>query len=44
MNIKSLLLGSAAALVAVSGAHAADAIVAVEPEPVDYVRVCDVYC
>ncbi len=43
MNIKSLLLGSAAALVAVSGAHAADAIVAVEPEPVDYVRVCDVY-
>ncbi|WP_182085631.1 porin [Aureimonas sp. ME7] len=43
MNIKSLLLGSAAALVAVSGARAADAIVAVEPEPVDYVRVCDVY-
>ena len=43
MNIKSLLLGSAAALVAVSGARAADAVVAVEPEPVDYVRVCDVY-
>ncbi|WP_279480812.1 porin [Aureimonas sp. SK2] len=38
-----VLLGSAAALVAVSGARAADAIVAVEPEPVDYVRVCDVY-
>ncbi|MDK4714463.1 porin [Rhizobium sp. CNPSo 4039] len=33
MNIKSLLLGSAAALAAVSGAHAADAIVAAEPEP-----------
>jgi hypothetical protein len=42
MNIKSLLLGSAAAMVAVSGARAADAIIA-EPEPVEYVRVCDVY-
>ena len=42
MNIKSLLLGSAAALVAVSGAQAADAIV-VEPEPVEYVRICDMY-
>ncbi|MBW3097828.1 porin [Pseudohoeflea coraliihabitans] len=43
MNIKSLLLGSAAALVAVSGARAADAIVAIEPEPVEYVRVCDAF-
>ena len=43
MNIKSLLLGSAAALVAVSGARAADAVIAPEPEPVEYVRVCDVY-
>ena len=42
MNIKSLLLGSAAALVAVSGAQAADAVV-YEPEPVEYVRVCDAY-
>ncbi|RWQ32462.1 porin [Mesorhizobium sp.] len=42
MNIKSLLLGSAAALVAVSGARAADAVVA-EPEPAEYVRICDVY-
>ena len=42
MKIKSLLLGSAAAMVAVSGAQAADAIV-VEPEPVEYVRVCDMY-
>ena len=42
MHIKSLLLGSAAAMVAVSGAQAADAIV-VEPEPVEYVRVCDAY-
>jgi hypothetical protein len=43
MNIKSLLLGSAAALAVVSGAHAADAVVAAEPEPVDYVRICDAY-
>jgi hypothetical protein len=43
MNIKSLLLGSAAALAAVSGARAADAVVVAEPEPMEYVRVCDVY-
>ncbi|MDP2118768.1 MAG: porin [Hoeflea sp.] len=43
MYIKSLLLGSAAALVAVSGARAADAIIAAEPEPVEYVRVCDAF-
>lgn len=43
MNIKSLLLGSAAALVAATGANAADAIIAPEPEAVEYVRVCDAY-
>jgi hypothetical protein len=43
MTIKSLLLGSAAALAAVSGAQAADAIVAAEPEPMEYVKVCDAY-
>jgi len=43
MNIKSLLLGSAAALVAVSGVQAADAVVVAEPEPAEYVRICDVY-
>jgi hypothetical protein len=43
MNIKNLLLGSAAALVAVSGARAADAVVVAEPEPAEYVRICDVY-
>jgi hypothetical protein len=42
MKLKSLLLGSAAALVAFSGARAADAVIA-EPEPVEYVRVCDAY-
>ena len=43
MNLKSLLLGSAAGLVAVTGARAADAVVVAEPEPVEYVRVCDVF-
>jgi hypothetical protein len=43
MNIKSLFLGSAAALVAVSGARAADAVVVAEPEPVEYVRICDAF-
>ncbi len=42
MKIKSLLLGSAAVMAAASTAQAADAIV-VEPEPVEYVRVCDMY-
>lgn len=40
MKIKSLLLGSAAAVVAVSTANAADIIIP-EPEMVEYVRVCD---
>ncbi|MDF3218159.1 porin [Mesorhizobium sp. M7A.F.Ca.CA.001.09.2.1] len=43
MNIKSLLFGSAAALIAVSGACAADAVVVAEPEPAEYVKICDVY-
>ncbi|WP_163271627.1 porin [Chelativorans alearense] len=43
MNIKSLLIGSAAATVAATGAQAADAIFVPEPEPMEYVRVCDVY-
>ncbi len=41
MNIKSILLGAAAAAAAVTGAQAADLPVA--PEPVDYVRVCDAF-
>ncbi|MCT8999698.1 porin [Chelativorans intermedius] len=43
MNIKSLLIGSAAATVAATGAQAADPIFVPEPEPMEYVRVCDVY-
>ena len=42
MKLKALLLGSAAAMLAVSGVNAADAVVA-EPEAVEYVRVCDTY-
>ncbi|OKP63695.1 hypothetical protein BTE77_35385 [Ensifer adhaerens] len=41
--MKSILLASAAALAAVSSAQAADAIVAYEPEPMEYVRVCDAF-
>jgi len=43
MNIKHFLLGTAAALVSSNAAFAADAIVIAEPEPVEYVRVCDMY-
>lgn len=43
MNVKSLLLGSAAALAGTTGAWAADAVVIAEPEPAEYVRVCDVF-
>ena len=43
MNLKSLLLGSAGAVVALSSVQAADAIVAAEPEPMEYVRVCDAF-
>lgn len=42
MNIKALLAGFFAASFIVSSAQAADAIL-VEPEPVDYVRICDAY-
>ena len=43
MNVITILIGSAESLVAISGAQAADAIVAPEPEAVEYVRVCDAY-
>ncbi|MEM7301266.1 MAG: porin [Pseudomonadota bacterium] len=42
MKLKSLILGSAAAMMAFTGAQAADAIVA-EPEPMEYVKVCETY-
>ncbi|WP_139973414.1 MULTISPECIES: porin [Brucella/Ochrobactrum group] len=43
MKLKSMLFGSAAALVATTGAYAADSVVTPEPESVEYVRVCDAY-
>lgn len=43
MNIRSILIGSVATLATMSSAYAADAIVAAEPEAVEYVRVCDAY-
>jgi hypothetical protein len=43
MRFRRLFLGSAAALTAVPGAHAADALVVAEPEPMEYVRICDTY-
>ena len=39
MNIKMILMSSAAALAAISSAQAADAIVAAEPEPVSYTHL-----
>ena len=43
MKIKSLLIGSAALMTVSTGSYAADAVVMAAPEPVEYVRVCDVY-
>ncbi|MEP1209151.1 MAG: porin [Rhizobiaceae bacterium] len=42
MKLKTLLASSAALLISASAAQAADAVVA-EPEPNDYVKVCDMY-
>ena len=39
--VKSLLLGSAAGLVAVAGAQAAD--LPVKAKPVEYVKICSLY-
>ncbi len=43
MRIRGLLAGSAAAIATSTAAFAADPIVYVEPEPMEYVRICDVY-
>ncbi|WP_431323713.1 porin [Rhizobium sp. YTU87027] len=43
MSFKTAFLGCAATLAAISTTQAADAVVAAEPEPVEYVRVCDAY-
>ena len=39
--LKSLLLGSAAGVVAVAGAQAAD--LPVKAKPVEYVKICNLY-
>jgi hypothetical protein len=41
--MKTLLLASAAALAFGAVAQAADAVVAADPEPMDYVKVCDAF-
>ncbi|BCH22114.1 porin [Mesorhizobium sp. L-8-3] len=43
MKYAAILLGSAAGLIGVPLAQAADAVVVAEPEPVEYVRVCETY-
>lgn len=43
MNLRALVLSSAAALSFSTAAYSADAIVAAEPEPMEYVRVCDAF-
>jgi len=43
MKIKSLLIGFTAALLAVSGACAADSPIVAEAEPVEFICVCDAY-
>jgi len=43
MFFKRFLIGTSAVFAATSGAHAADAIVAPEPDPLQYVRVCGAY-
>lgn len=43
MNFKVLAASSVAALSFASASYAADAIVAAQPEPLEYVRVCDAF-
>lgn len=43
MKLSQIFLGTAAALTFASNSFAADAIVAAEPEAVEYVRVCDAF-
>ncbi len=43
MTGKTFFYSSAIMLVVMSGAHAADTIIAPEPEAVEYVRICDAY-
>jgi hypothetical protein len=42
MRVKQLLMSSCAVLTATTASYAADAVIA-EPEPIEYVRICDAY-
>lgn len=42
MNIKKIILGSTVML-ATGSAYGADAVVVAEPEPTEYVKICDIY-
>ncbi|WP_156382096.1 MULTISPECIES: porin [unclassified Aureimonas] len=44
MSLRSVILSATALLAVITSARAADtSVVMVEPEPAEYVRVCDVY-
>ena len=43
MHLRRFMLASVAMLAAVPAARAADAVVIAEPEPMEYVRICDTY-
>lgn len=43
MDIRTFLLASVGAILVIPAVRAADAVVVAEPEPVEYVRVCDAY-
>ena len=43
MKISRFLLCACVPLVVASGSYAADAVVAAEPEPLEYVRICDAF-
>ncbi len=43
MQFRRFVLASVAMLAAVPAARAADAVVVAEPEPMEYVRICDTY-
>ena len=43
MIIRRFLLSAGPAIGAITGAQAADAVVVAEPEPVEYVRLCEAY-
>lgn len=43
MTLKNILLAAAGVSAVTGGAQAADAVIAAQPEPLEYVRVCDAF-